>query len=145
MKIYPQISVTTFHLGGFALAQQSHGRDSAIKIQGASFSSEECPAISWEDFQVRVTTLSWILTQVSTSTQVTRKKRAGYPNKKVNMDETRDVMVPMPESVPKPELHHFSKTDNSSSGSISSNRSSKGIDSSRFQFQNYIENWLKII
>ena len=48
-----QISVATFHLGGFALAQQSHGRDSAIKIQGASFSSEECPAISWEDFQVR--------------------------------------------------------------------------------------------
>ena len=47
-----QISVTTFRLGRFALAQQSHGRDSAIKIQGASFSSDECPLVSWEDFQV---------------------------------------------------------------------------------------------
>ena len=50
--LYSQISVTTFRLGRFALAQQSHGRDSAIKIQGASFSSDECPVVSWEDFQV---------------------------------------------------------------------------------------------
>ena len=54
-------------------------------------------------------------------------------------------MVLMPESVPEPELHHFSKTDSSSSGSSSSSRSSNGIDSSRFQFRNYNENWLIIV
>ena len=47
-----QISVATFHLGRLELAQQSIGSRSCIKVQGASLSGEECPSISWEEFQV---------------------------------------------------------------------------------------------
>lgn len=47
-----QISVATFHLGRLQLAQQSIGSQACIKVQAASLSGEECPAISWEDFQV---------------------------------------------------------------------------------------------
>ena len=49
-----QISVATFHLGRLELAQQSIGSRSCIKVQGASLSGEECPSISWEEFQVTV-------------------------------------------------------------------------------------------
>ena len=55
LKIILQISVATFHLGRFELAQQSVGSHACIKIQGASLSGEECTAISWEEFQVRLT------------------------------------------------------------------------------------------
>ncbi len=44
--------MATFHLGRFELAQQSVGKQASIKIQAASLSVEECPAITWEDFQV---------------------------------------------------------------------------------------------
>ena len=47
-----QISVATFHIGRLELSQQSVGRHACIKVQAASLSGEECPAISWEEFQV---------------------------------------------------------------------------------------------
>ena len=47
-----QISVATFHVGRLELAQQSVGSNACIKLQAASLSGEECPAISWEEFQV---------------------------------------------------------------------------------------------
>ena len=47
-----QISVATFHIGRLELAQQSIGSTVCIKVQAASLSGEECPAISWEEFQV---------------------------------------------------------------------------------------------
>jgi len=47
-----QISVATFHIGRLELAQQSVGSQACIKLQAASLSGEECPAISWEEFQV---------------------------------------------------------------------------------------------
>ena len=47
-----QISVATFHIGRLELAQQSVGNQACIKVQAASLSGEECPAISWEEFQV---------------------------------------------------------------------------------------------
>ena len=40
------------------LAQQSIGNRSCVKVQGASLSGEECPTISWEEFQVRKSVLS---------------------------------------------------------------------------------------
>merc|ERR1711884_776320 len=46
------ISVATFHIGRLELAQQSVGSQACIKLQAASLSGEECPAISWEEFQV---------------------------------------------------------------------------------------------
>lgn len=49
------ISVATFHLGRLELAQQSVGSHSCIKIQAASLSGEECPSISWEEFQSKFT------------------------------------------------------------------------------------------
>ena len=47
-----QISVATFHLGQLQLSQQSIGSQACIKLQASSLSGEECPAISWEEFQV---------------------------------------------------------------------------------------------
>jgi hypothetical protein len=47
-----QISVATFHLGRLELAQQTVGSNACVKLQAASLSGEECPAISWEEFQV---------------------------------------------------------------------------------------------
>ncbi len=46
------MSVATFHLGRFELAQQSVGKQACIKIQAASLSAEEAPAVTWEEFQV---------------------------------------------------------------------------------------------
>jgi len=45
------ISVATFHLGGLELIQQSIGAKSCIKLRCSSLYGEECPAISWEEFQ----------------------------------------------------------------------------------------------
>ena len=44
--------MATFHIGRLELAQQSVGSYACIKLQAASLSGEECPAISWEEFQV---------------------------------------------------------------------------------------------
>jgi hypothetical protein len=44
--------VATFHLGRIELGQQTIGRNSCIKVQAASLSGEECPDISWDEFQV---------------------------------------------------------------------------------------------
>lgn len=52
MTFFAQISVATFHVGRLELAQQSVGNQACIKVQAASLSGEECPAISWEEFQV---------------------------------------------------------------------------------------------
>eukprot|EP00095_Tigriopus_kingsejongensis_P003689 maker-scaffold11_size778918-snap-gene-6.50 protein:Tk03689 transcript:maker-scaffold11_size778918-snap-gene-6.50-mRNA-1 annotation:"uhrf1-binding protein 1-like protein" len=49
------ISVATFHVGRLEVAQQSLDGLSTVKIQGASLSGEECPAISWEEFQSKFT------------------------------------------------------------------------------------------
>jgi len=49
------ISVATFHLGRLELAQQSIGSRSCVKVQGASLSGEECPSITWEEFQTKFT------------------------------------------------------------------------------------------
>lgn len=45
--------MATFHVGRLQLAQQSIGSHACIKVQAASLSGEECPAISWEEFQVK--------------------------------------------------------------------------------------------
>ena len=50
--IFFQISVATFHLGRIEMGQQTIGRNSCIKVQAASLSGEECPDISWDEFQV---------------------------------------------------------------------------------------------
>ncbi len=42
----------TLHVSGLELSQQSVGRDSVIKLQGAAVNADQCQAISWEEFQV---------------------------------------------------------------------------------------------
>ena len=49
--------MVTFHIGRLELAQQSVGNHACVKLQGASLSGEECPAISWDEFQVGKKTL----------------------------------------------------------------------------------------
>jgi hypothetical protein len=44
--------VATFHLGRIEVGQQAVGRTSCIKVQAASLSGEECPEITWDEFQV---------------------------------------------------------------------------------------------
>ena len=44
--------MATFHVGRLEIAHQAAEGVAALKIQGASLSGEECPAISWEEFQV---------------------------------------------------------------------------------------------
>ncbi|XP_059079286.1 bridge-like lipid transfer protein family member 3B isoform X2 [Tigriopus californicus] len=49
------ISVATFHVGRLEIAHQSVSGVSAVKIQGASLSGEECPSIPWDEFQSKFT------------------------------------------------------------------------------------------
>ena len=51
------------------LAQQSIGNRSCVKVQGASLSGEECPTISWEEFQVRKSINNNAVIGVTTCTQ----------------------------------------------------------------------------
>lgn len=47
-----QIAITTLKFGRVEILHQSEGLNSVVKLQVTNVSTEECPYIPWDEFQV---------------------------------------------------------------------------------------------